>query len=300
MQAMLPLLSQARDFTTLRDAGANARDQAPVWLAAPDCPFPRTSADVSSPGFSASPFNNCGFGSTLGARVAADSWCARPLVGYPRLWEQQATAKSYGDEMLDPGRGASYQDLTHSREAEASVGQRKDRKKRKPRTNFSAMQVALLQRRFQQSRYLSQPERTELASALGLTQAQIKVWFQNRRSKFQKQSKSQEMAPRPMTQNPEVQQLDQQAPAHPPGAPPAPTHALSPSLVLAPPAMPSPALWEMPGPWSSHQIVSNPEGFLSHFLRAPHTDGQAATWAATSDRVAAIPPCAYLRFASLL
>ena len=103
MQAMLPLLSQGCDFTTLRDAGANTRDQAPGWLAAPDCPFPRTFADVSSPGISASPFNNCGFGITPGARVATDSWCARPLGGYPRLWEQQATAKSYGDEMLDPG-----------------------------------------------------------------------------------------------------------------------------------------------------------------------------------------------------
>lgn len=60
-------------------------------------------------------------------------------------------------------------------------------KKRKRRVLFTKAQTFVLERRFQQQRYLSAPEREELARIVNLTPAQVKIWFQNHRYKYRKQ-----------------------------------------------------------------------------------------------------------------
>lgn len=62
----------------------------------------------------------------------------------------------------------------------------KAKKKRKPRTCFSVGQMLVLENTFQQTKYVSITDRGKLAGSLGLTDSQIKVWFQNRRSKWRK------------------------------------------------------------------------------------------------------------------
>lgn len=52
---------------------------------------------------------------------------------------------------------------------------------------FSDHQLHGLERRFEKQRYLSTPERVELAHALHLSETQVKTWFQNRRMKHKKQ-----------------------------------------------------------------------------------------------------------------
>ena len=63
----------------------------------------------------------------------------------------------------------------------------RQRQRRKPRVLFSQAQVYELERRFKQQRYLSAPEREQLANMLKLTSTQVKIWFQNRRYKMKRQ-----------------------------------------------------------------------------------------------------------------
>uniref|UniRef100_A0A7E4VEC8 Homeobox domain-containing protein n=1 Tax=Panagrellus redivivus TaxID=6233 RepID=A0A7E4VEC8_PANRE len=54
---------------------------------------------------------------------------------------------------------------------------------RRPRTTFTSEQLLELERQFAETKYLSRPKRYQLAQDLGLSETQIKIWFQNRRMK---------------------------------------------------------------------------------------------------------------------
>lgn len=49
------------------------------------------------------------------------------------------------------------------------------------------MQLEGLESKFAEKKYLSVPDRMELASSLDLSETQVKTWFQNRRMKRKKQ-----------------------------------------------------------------------------------------------------------------
>jgi hypothetical protein len=55
------------------------------------------------------------------------------------------------------------------------------KKRRKRRVLFTKAQTYELERRFRQQRYLSAPEREQLAMQIRLTPTQVKIWFQNHR-----------------------------------------------------------------------------------------------------------------------
>ncbi|XP_071493850.1 uncharacterized protein [Diadema antillarum] len=59
-------------------------------------------------------------------------------------------------------------------------------KKKKARTTFSGRQIFELEKQFEVKKYLSASERAELASLLNVTDTQVKIWFQNRRTKWKK------------------------------------------------------------------------------------------------------------------
>ncbi|VEL09653.1 unnamed protein product [Protopolystoma xenopodis] len=61
-------------------------------------------------------------------------------------------------------------------------------KPRRARTAFTYEQLVTLEAKFKATRYLSVCERLNLALALNLTETQVKIWFQNRRTKWKKQN----------------------------------------------------------------------------------------------------------------
>ncbi|XP_054437699.1 T-cell leukemia homeobox protein 1 isoform X1 [Pteronotus mesoamericanus] len=83
-------------------------------------------------------------------------------------------------------------------------------KKKKPRTSFTRLQICELEKRFHRQKYLASAERAALAKALKMTDAQVKTWFQNRRTKWRRQTAEEREAERQQA-NRILLQLQQEA-----------------------------------------------------------------------------------------
>ncbi|EGT33957.1 hypothetical protein CAEBREN_08806 [Caenorhabditis brenneri] len=57
---------------------------------------------------------------------------------------------------------------------------------RKPRSSFTDAQVVLLEEQFRQSKFIGGSDREKLSKDTGLSEQQIKVWFQNKRIRMEK------------------------------------------------------------------------------------------------------------------
>ncbi|XP_042610186.1 homeobox protein BarH-like 2 [Cyprinus carpio] len=81
---------------------------------------------------------------------------------------------------------ASETPVSISSESETEHCTTRLKKARRSRTIFTELQLLGLEKKFQKQKYLSTPDRLDLAQSLGLTQLQVKTWYQNRRMKWKK------------------------------------------------------------------------------------------------------------------
>ncbi|KAF5888390.1 homeobox protein not2-like, partial [Clarias magur] len=99
----------------------------------------------------------------------------------------------YGYQTTCPGTVYS-QGAPLSKAGVHSHYKHKGGKSKRMRTSFTNEQLSRLEKEFARQQYMVGSERFLLASALQLTEAQVKVWFQNRRIKWRKQSLEQQQA----------------------------------------------------------------------------------------------------------
>ncbi|KAF8790724.1 homeobox protein Nkx-6.1-like [Argiope bruennichi] len=85
-----------------------------------------------------------------------------------------------------PAINPLWRDRLTSPQVSAQSCTDKDGKKKHTRPTFSGHQIYVLEKTFEQTKYLAGPERAKLAYALGMSESQVKVWFQNRRTKWRK------------------------------------------------------------------------------------------------------------------
>ncbi|TDG44627.1 hypothetical protein AWZ03_008948 [Drosophila navojoa] len=88
------------------------------------------------------------------------------------------------------------------------------KKKRKSRTAFTNQQIFELEKRFLYQKYLSPADRDEIAAGLGLSNAQVITWFQNRRAKLKRDMEELKKDVQSVKQLPD-QSADRPPPHHP-------------------------------------------------------------------------------------
>ncbi|KAK2572597.1 Homeobox protein EMX1 [Acropora cervicornis] len=71
------------------------------------------------------------------------------------------------------------------------------RRPKRIRTAFTPTQLLHLENAFEKNHYIVGTERKQLASFLNLSETQIKVWFQNRRTKWKRQQAEEKAAAQP-------------------------------------------------------------------------------------------------------
>ncbi|XP_006625372.1 homeobox protein Nkx-6.3 [Lepisosteus oculatus] len=137
-----------------------------------------------------------GFGTVATPGVYYNRDYGPALGGYSKPGSECPVKGRNGNCWGDGGyewRGARQHCSNNSGHLGESMGRKKH-----TRPTFSGHQIFALEKTFEQTKYLAGPERARLAYSLGMTESQVKVWFQNRRTKWRKKSASEPSSTQPV------------------------------------------------------------------------------------------------------
>ncbi|XP_003963708.1 homeobox protein vent1 [Takifugu rubripes] len=85
------------------------------------------------------------------------------------------------------GYSSGYESEAASSECPSVDETEKEPQQRRVRTKFTTEQIAKLEKIFSKHKYLDAGERMRTAQRLGLTETQVRTWFQNRRMKLKRE-----------------------------------------------------------------------------------------------------------------
>ncbi|NWV39083.1 BARX2 protein, partial [Grantiella picta] len=133
------------------------------------------------------PLHSCAGSPSLRAYPLISVITQQPPV-VPQLLPASSSSRVLPAQPCTGAAGAevSPSEAQGSSESEAEQPLPRSKKPRRSRTIFTEIQLMGLEKKFQKQKYLSTPDRLDLAQSLGLTQLQVKTWYQNRRMKWKK------------------------------------------------------------------------------------------------------------------